>query len=35
MKFFDPSGVIEKTTHTLPHWQQDKVAIFVTFHLAD
>jgi hypothetical protein len=35
MKFFDPRGDIEKTSHKLPHWQQGEVAIFVTFRLAD
>jgi hypothetical protein len=35
MKFFDPRGDIEKTAHKLSHWQQGKVALFVTFPLAD
>lgn len=35
MKFFDTRGDIEKTAHKQPRWQQGKVAIFVTFRLAD
>ena len=35
MKFFDPRGETEETLHKLPHWQQEAVAVFVTFRLAD
>ena len=34
MKFFDSRGDIEKTAHKLPHWQQGKMVLFVTFRLA-
>ncbi|MCE9518061.1 MAG: transposase [Verrucomicrobia bacterium] len=35
MKFFNPQTDTKTTHHKLPHWQQDNVAIFVTFRLAD
>jgi putative transposase len=35
MDFFNERGDIEKTVHKLPHWQQGRVSIFVTFRLAD
>ena len=33
--FFNPRQDIEKTRHRLPHWQQGRVPVFVTFRLAD
>ena len=35
MDFFNERGEIEKTLHKLPHWQQGRVPVFVTFRLAD
>ncbi len=35
MDFFNEGAVIEKTRHKLPHWQQGRVPVFVTFRLAD
>jgi len=35
MDFFNERAEIEKTIHKLPHWQQGRVPVFVTFRLAD
>ena len=35
MEFFNERAEIEKTMHKLPHWQQGRVPVFVTFRLAD
>ena len=35
MDFFHSRKDIEKTRHKLPHWQQGRVPVFVTFRLAD
>ena len=35
MDFFNERAEIEKSVHKLPHWQQGRVPIFVTFRLAD
>ncbi|MGB6221210.1 transposase [Haloferula sp.] len=35
MAFFNPEQDTEKHRHNLPHWQQNKVWIFLTYRLAD
>lgn len=35
MDFFNERAEIEKTMHKLPHWQQGRVPVFVTFRLTD
>ena len=33
--FYDPKSPLTKTDRHLPHWEQDKVPIFVTWHQQD
>ncbi len=35
MPFLDPSKEIDRHRHKLPHWQQDRAWIFVTWRLVD
>lgn len=35
MPFFNSEENIQKTQHKLPHWQQDRTWVFVTYRLAD
>ena len=35
MDFLDEFDDIQKTKHRLPHWQQGRVPVFVTFRLSD